>query len=89
MVEVFEGNRIYGDIKENGAEYAAGFLKICMNIPLTPLGLLPSKARSHIEKKIEGWYVPDDNQIYRDRFLDFSRANSVFENYTRIGVSFS
>ncbi len=89
MVEVFEGNRIYGDIKENGAEYAKDLLKAGMNVPLIPLGLLPSKAISHIEKKIKGWYVPDENQIYRDRFLDFSGARSIFKNYTRIGVSFS
>jgi len=80
---------LYNDIKENGTEYAKDFLKAGMNVPLTPLGLLPSKAMSHIEKKIEGWYMPDENQIYRDRFLDFSGACSVFENYTRIGVSFS
>ena len=80
---------IYKDIKENPGEYATGFLKVCINIPLIPPGLLPSKAMSYIEEKSKGWYVPDENRIYRDRFLEFSGASSVFANYTRIGVSFS
>ncbi len=80
---------LYNDIRENSAEYAAGLLKVCINMPFIPPGLLPSKAMSYIAEKSVGWYVPDESQIYRDRFLDFSGTSSIFKNYTRIGVSFS
>ena len=55
---------LYNDIKENSAEYAADLLKVCINIPLIPLGLLPSKAMSYIEEKSKGWYVPEAGCIF-------------------------
>ncbi len=54
---------VYRSVKDAGTgffeDYAKDIFRVCLNIPLIPLSLAPSRITSYLEDKTDGFYDPN------------------------------